>query len=793
MASHDVPNNGALQGEDASLNCDVVESTPAAEEEHVAEKVAPTVHKDPTNASIIRSSGFEPVTLVSEPPPVVTAVRKTMPAQKIVRNDGNEEDDTENDEDGDEEEEDSYSEEDEDTSASSESTSTTNSSSVDSEEKDSAKRYPLFTSKYANYCNCGLVPFLREVTVRDGGNAAAPASSSRAPGQTQGARTQFILYGEYKYEMTLGKGTYSKVVLAMPLHSGMTPKIHGAGKEHSGSPLQGNTSTSSSVSSPLGAMVSPNPEGGEGGVFSGSETCVALKIFRNKETYREACWDEMLILSHLCGVPFVPSLVLGQASHSLGGVAEYIASLARFVAPISYIPHPMHPALVLPLLGPSTLRVARRVKQQSREVALSKGFDKYMSPNNKPAVWYRGLPVPLLKSVIYQILLFLHYSHSKGVIHTDLKPENVLFESVILKPSMVPVFYQELKGRGPDGSEVDDEDDNEEETKANSANRKTKAEESDEAPAKLKSRKQSNDEQVLHDALTNNNASPTSSISSANADCQTRNADAEQHQFGSHPFFSARSMDRSHPAHRVRFAHNVTVPFPHLPSIRVVDLGAAQLVSSFRHISRIDRRTPVNYDRIQTKHYMSPEVLLCTGWSASADMFSLGCMIPELLTGDCLFMPQHRVEHLALMEHIIGPFCDEDTSKYLGKRNANKDGTARRFIDDAFVCNPQNTGIDFDVKTKRLRWPLTEPMLAQRMTLLANYERGYRGDANSDDDDVEPSTLEDIKFVKEKATLKDILGPIPLLLDLTQKLLIYHPLERITPEEALQHPFFQSM
>eukprot|EP00796_Vickermania_ingenoplastis_P009315 gene9315-6554_t len=674
------------------------------------------------------------------------------------------------------------------------------------DEKETAKRYPLFTPQYATYCNYGMVPFLRmeEVPVvrpQGGASTAGGSNTSHHRAGSVVTKKQFVLYGEYVYENTLGKGTYSKVVLATPLRQPGAAGVS-TGSAHTAAP-QGSPGSSSShgPSSSIHHL-------GCGGADAGGaplDVPVALKIFRNKETYREACWDEMVILSLLCGLPAVPTMRLGGKVG--GGMAEYTASLARFVAPISYIPHPMHPALVLPLMGPATLRVSRKVKQASRDIAVAEGYNVRESPRNKPAVWYRGLPLPLLKSVICQILIFLQYSHAKGIVHTDLKPENVLFESVHCQPAVIPVFYQELRRKCGDGTDTPDEEEEVHPTSSGAGTptdggnqRKTHAGDSDEAPLKMKARKQENEEQSFHANDSSGGLAATQvnrrrSMTSAGA---AGSPVAAAYGNSNFPFFSFTpgGRDAENPAHRVRFAHNVTVKVPLLPSIRVVDLGAAQLISSFTHISRIDHQTRVSYDRIQTKHYISPEVLLCTGWCASADLFSLGCMIPELLTGDCLFMPQHRVEHLALMEHIIGPFSKEDTSKYVGSYHTHKDpGTApRRFIDEAFICNPQNAEIDFDAKTKELRWPLTKKMVAQRASLVSQYERGYHNsDANSDDDEVEPSSVEDVKFVRQKATLKEILGPIPLLLDLCEKMLTYHPLERISPAEALAHPFFESI
>jgi len=49
---------------------------------------------------------------------------------------------------------------------------------------------------------------------------------------------------------------------------------------------------------------------------------------------------------------------------------------------------------------------------------------------------YKGIPLPLVKSITKQVLIGLDYLHAKcKIIHTDLKPENVLLDQLI-KPGM---------------------------------------------------------------------------------------------------------------------------------------------------------------------------------------------------------------------------------------------------------------------------------------------------------------------------------------------------------------------
>jgi len=83
---------------------------------------------------------------------------------------------------------------------------------------------------------------------------------------------------------------------------------------------------------------------------------------------------------------------------------------------------------------------------------------------------------------------------------------------------------------------------------------------------------------------------------------------------------------------------------PESTKVKVIDFGGATYDK--------DKKSCI----VATRQYRAPEVLLEMGWSMPSDMWSAGCILAELYIGDLLFATHDTVEHLALIETIIGPF-----------------------------------------------------------------------------------------------------------------------------------------
>ncbi|XP_027081210.2 serine/threonine-protein kinase AFC3-like isoform X2 [Coffea arabica] len=135
------------------------------------------------------------------------------------------------------------------------------------------------------------------------------------------------------------------------------------------------------------------------------------------------------------------------------------------------------------------------------------------------------------------------------------------------------------------------------------------------------------------------------------------------------------------------------------------------------------------------------ESVACLGWSFPCDMWSIGCILVELCLGEALFQTHENLEHLAMMERVLGPLPEHMT------RRANR-GAEKYF------------------KRSRLNWP--EGAVSR----------------------------ESIRAVKKLDRLKNLISrhvefSKSSFVDLLHALLKFDPSERLSARQALDHPFFK--
>lgn len=102
----------------------------------------------------------------------------------------------------------------------------------------------------------------------------------------------------------------------------------------------------------------------------------------------------------------------------------------------------------------------------------------------------------------------------------------------------------------------------------------------------------------------------------------------------------------------LRDARGDMVPLPRKPGVEtrsirkcdvvVIDFGGA-VIRNERHSKRIG-----------TRQYRAPEVVLGLPWDEKCDIWSVGCILMTLYVGERLFPVRNQLEHLALMERVLG-------------------------------------------------------------------------------------------------------------------------------------------
>ncbi|KAG0030130.1 dual specificity protein kinase kns1 [Podila clonocystis] len=133
------------------------------------------------------------------------------------------------------------------------------------------------------------------------------------------------------------------------------------------------------------------------------------------------------------------------------------------------------------------------------------------------------------------------------------------------------------------------------------------------------------------------------------------------------------------------------------------------------------------------------------GWSYPCDIWSVGCILVEFLTGEALFQTHDNLEHLAMMQAVLGPFPEKII-------RATHKSSQKYFV------------------RGRLDFPNEETKNPSKKFVRA----------------LKPLS----SFVEPPNNQAASLAFASDFIDLLRRLLCYDPAERITAAQALRHPYF---
>ncbi|ODV87546.1 hypothetical protein CANARDRAFT_26934 [[Candida] arabinofermentans NRRL YB-2248] len=338
---------------------------------------------------------------------------------------------------------------------------------------------------------------------------------------------------------------------------------------------------------------------------------VAMKIVRSAKNYRETAIDEIKLLSKI-----------NHTDPEHPGHAHLIKLL-------DYFDHQgengIHICMVFEVLGENLLTLIRRYQ-------------------------HKGLPVKFVKQIAKQMLLAVDFLHRQcGIIHTDIKPENILLEIEDVE-KLVKYLEDSQKERrllrrvsskikngtyDPNSEPIKVELDDPQLPfrKSRYSRRQTIITGSQPLPSPLRSRSNSFFSSPLQSSLSGKVPLPSStSIKASYLDLQSLMAKSVNER-------AAFSLDTP---------RDDELEDDDLIKVKIADLGNACWI--YRHFT----------DDIQTRQYRAPEVILGSNWGCSSDIWSIGCLIFELLTGDYLFDPTEgptfskNDDHLAQIIELVG-------------------------------------------------------------------------------------------------------------------------------------------
>ncbi|KAK6457289.1 serine kinase [Scheffersomyces xylosifermentans] len=286
-----------------------------------------------------------------------------------------------------------------------------------------------------------------------------------------------------------------------------------------------------------------------------------------------------------------------------------------------------------------------------------------------------GIPLNLVRQIVKQIFLAMDYMHHCGVIHTDLKPENILIQIKDIDKLIKTI-------------------ENEKVAKYNSAkcSRKSSLFRKNSPCSAPKLQKKHTSTSLCNTPRNQSMASNNSIVSNSYYYKKSRNSIMGKYDSpirSSKPLCCSISSDiifkdieyeedpNKSSSHKRAQSLPKTIKKACAPSCN----GAASIVSSTASeeisepeisikIADLGNATFTHHhftNQIQTRQYRSPEIILkYKTWGSSTDMWSIGCIIFELITGDYLFDPHDGKyfdkdeDHLAQIVELLGEFPSDE-------------------------------------------------------------------------------------------------------------------------------------
>lgn len=210
---------------------------------------------------------------------------------------------------------------------------------------------------------------------------------------------------------------------------------------------------------------------------------------------------------------------------------------------------------------------------------------------------------------------------------------------------------------------------------------------------------------------------------------------------------------------------NILLCQPDKPDIKVIDFGSACFA----------RQTIYTY--IQSRFYRSPEVILGLPYTESIDMWSLGCIVGELFLGLPMFPGTSEYNQIWKIVDMLG----------IPPRHMLEVGRNSMNFFKKIPAGPGETRSTYLVKTYDEYLHFLETSKSKE-----DHPKKEQPNKNYFKHRILKDIILNYKLPSKKMTNsmieKECLERL-LLIDFLSKVLNLNPLERLTPQEALKHPF----
>lgn len=188
---------------------------------------------------------------------------------------------------------------------------------------------------------------------------------------------------------------------------------------------------------------------------------------------------------------------------------------------------------------------------------------------------------------------------------------------------------------------------------------------------------------------------------------------------------------------------NVLLCNPKRSVIKIIDFGSS---------CQIGHRI---YQYIQSRFYRSPEILLGVAYDTAIDMWSLGCILVEMHTGEALFAGTCEHDQMMRIVEVLGM-----PPKHMLESAPKTKKFFDKTEDGNYVCRRSRDGKHY------------RPAGQRRLADIIGVDSGGPGGRRLGEHGHTP---------EEYAKFKD----------LVERMLTFDPQQRVTPHQAVRHPFFK--